>query len=72
MKTRNMQAEVSIEPTFKQELALLINKHGIDSKLSIPDYILANHLGMSLSAIERTKIELLEHKIGEHDSKRTR
>lgn len=56
-----MQAEQSSEPTFKQELALLINKHGIDVKLSIPDYIVANNLGMALSALERTKLELLEH-----------
>lgn len=54
----NMQGpEVSREPTFKQELALLINKHGIDAKLEIPDFIIANFLGMSISGLERMKLE---------------
>lgn len=29
---------------FKQELIRIINIHGIDNKVRIPDFILANHL----------------------------
>lgn len=61
MIERNVQAEVSAEPTFKQELTQLINKHGIDAQYTIPDYIIANYLNMSLSALKRLKVELLEH-----------
>lgn len=51
----------STEPTFKQELTALVNKHGIDAQYSIPDYIIGNYLNMSLSALKRLKLELLEH-----------
>lgn len=31
-------------PTFRQDLQHLLNKHGMDSKVGVPDFILAKHL----------------------------
>jgi hypothetical protein len=37
---------------FKLELAMVLNKNGIDEGLNIPDYILAKHLFNHLKNIE--------------------
>lgn len=60
--TENLQGpEASAEPTFKKELCQLINKHGIDAKWTIPDYIFANYMYRTLGAVQQLKLELLEH-----------
>lgn len=37
---------------FKLELAMVLNKNGIDVRLNIPDYILAKHVFNHLKNIE--------------------
>lgn len=49
---------------FQRELTTLINKHGIDARLSIPDFILCNHLLDTLSSLTNLKVSILNHELG--------
>lgn len=51
--SENTQAYASTGPSFWKELCQLLNKHGIDSKLSTPDWIIANHLNRTIEALEK-------------------
>lgn len=37
-----------MENTFRKELEQLVNRHGIDAKLNMPDFIIAHHLCIHL------------------------
>lgn len=41
-----------LNPTFQDELAKLVNKHGIDTDTNTPDHVLAEYLCSCLSAYE--------------------
>lgn len=47
-----MQTKTYIN-SFKEDLTLLINKHGQESKSDTPDFILAFYIEQSLIAFER-------------------
>lgn len=40
---------------FVRELAALLNRRGIDNRLGIPDYILAEHLEGTINALARLR-----------------
>lgn len=40
-------------PDFTKELCALINKHGIDSKLGIQDFVLAGHIMQTIGLIDQ-------------------
>ena len=42
---------------FKRELARLINKHGYDSKLNMPDFIIANLIYSNLDNLVKANKE---------------
>jgi hypothetical protein len=50
--------------TFVQELETLLNKHGWDSTLGIPDYILAKSLDRTLMNMLETQNEVKAHERG--------
>jgi len=39
---------------FKKELAVIINRHSYDSRLNIPDFLIAEHLIAAMSQLEET------------------
>jgi len=41
-----------IDPEFQTELEHLLNRHGVDSQLNIPDFVLAEILAGHLSVLE--------------------
>lgn len=45
--------EETKQPTFTEELCTLINKHGLDSKLKIQDYVIAGYLMQTIQLIEQ-------------------
>ena len=47
------QEETKQEPTFIEELCTLINRHGLDSKLNIQDYVLAGYIMQTIQVIEQ-------------------
>lgn len=53
----------TFEPTndFKQALEFLINAHGIDSTLNIPDYILVDYILDSLKMLNRLQEKDYSH-----------
>lgn len=45
--------EETKQPSFTEELCTLINKHGLDSKLKIQDYVLASYIMQTIQLIEQ-------------------
>lgn len=45
----------SKEPSFWKELSQLLNKHGIDAKLGVPDWALANFVSRSLEGLGKVQ-----------------
>lgn len=48
------QAEEIVRPTFLKDLETLINKHSVENASDTPDFILAEYLGLCLSAYQQT------------------
>lgn len=43
---------------FQQELAQLLNRHGLDNRLNIPDFVLAEIIASQLNALETAQKQL--------------
>lgn len=63
--TESEPCKVHPDFEFQRELTTLINKHGFDTKLSMPDYIVCNFILENLSALTNLKVSLLRYGLGE-------
>ena len=52
-------------PTFKQELTILINKHGLDTMASTPDYVLAAFFEQTYGALKQAHDTIIVRHEGE-------
>jgi len=52
--TQPIKYTATLKPEFMRELSALLNKHNIDSLTTIPDYILAEHIGVNISVLADT------------------
>jgi hypothetical protein len=50
---------------FQRALQNLINEHGLDVKLSVPDYLLTNYIWDSINTFTNLKVGLLNHGLGQ-------
>lgn len=47
---------------LEQELAQVINRHGLDNMVSMPDYVIAEYVVTTISALKRAHVANEAHK----------
>ena len=52
-------------PTFRQELTHLLNKHGKDAQVEVPDFILARHIDNDLTSMILLRDSIRRYENGE-------
>lgn len=56
MATKDSQQAAPAEPTFREELKQLINRHSMENGSNTPDHLLADFLSSSLEAFDRAVV----------------
>lgn len=59
----NDEAEVSTQPTFNEELRVLLNRHCKENGSNTPDFILADYMRRALESFDKA-VQEREHWYG--------
>lgn len=43
---------------FERDIAEVVNRHGLDNKIGIPDYILAKYVTTTIAALNTANVEI--------------